>query len=86
MIRSNRERLDHKLACANPPGLPPAVHHAADPAAEADFAVERAAARIRRDNGDVAVLYRTNAQAGALENAFRRAGIRYRITEGAPRG
>jgi len=53
---------------------------------DADFAVERAAARIRRDNGDVAVLYRTNAQAGALENAFRRAGIRYRITEGAPRG
>ena len=82
MIRSNGERLDHQLRCANPPGLPPAVHHAADPAAEADFAVERAAARIRRNEGEVAVLYRTNAQSGALENAFRRAGIRYRVTGG----
>ena len=82
MIRSNGERLDHRLRCANPAGLPPAVHHAADPTAEAAFAVERAAARIRRDDGEVAVLYRTNAQSGALENAFRRAGIRYRITGG----
>ena len=82
MIRSNAERLDHRLRCANPAGLPPAVHHTADPAAEAAFAVERAAARIRRDDGEVAVLYRTNAQSGALENAFRRAGIRYRITGG----
>ena len=82
MIRSNGERLDHRRRCANPAGVPPAVHHAADPAAEARFAVERAAARIRRDNGEVAVLYRTNAQSGALENAFRRAGIRYRITGG----
>jgi DNA helicase-2/ATP-dependent DNA helicase PcrA len=82
MIRSNSERLDHRLRCANPAGSLPAVHHAADPAAEARFAVERAAARIRRDDGEVAVLYRTNAQSGALENAFRRAGIRYRITGG----
>ena len=82
MIRSNGERLDHTLRCANPPGMPPAVHLARDPAAEADFAVARARARIRRDDGEVAILYRTNAQSGALENAFRRAGIRYRITGG----
>ena len=82
MIRSNGERLDHTLRCANAPGMAPAVHHAADPAAEADFAVARARARIRRDDGEVAILYRTNAQSGALENAFRRAGIRYRITGG----
>ena len=82
MIRSNGERLDHQLRCANPPGRPPTVHHAADPAAEADFAVGRARERIGRDNGEVAILYRTNAQSGALENAFRRAGVRYRITGG----
>ncbi|MYD87559.1 MAG: AAA family ATPase [Acidobacteria bacterium] len=82
MIRSNGKRLDHTLRCANPAGQPPAVRHVADATAEAGFAVERAAARIRQDGGEVAVLYRTNAQSGSLENAFRRAGIRYRITGG----
>ena len=82
MIRSNGKRLHHTLRCANPAGQLPAVHHVADAAAEAGFAVERATARIRQDDGEVAVLYRTNAQSGPLENAFRRAGIRYRITGG----
>ena len=82
MIRRNTERLDHQLRAANPPGLPPAVHDAADPTAEAAFAVERATRRIERDNGEVAVLYRTNAQSRAFETAFKRAGIRYRITGG----
>lgn len=82
MIRSNGKRLDHTLRCANPAGQPPAVRHLADATAEAGFAVQRAAARIRQDDGQIAVLYRTNAQSGPLENAFRRAGIRYRITGG----
>ena len=59
MIRHNADRLDHRLGSANPPGLPPAVHTAADPTAEARFAVSRADARIARDNGSVAILYRT---------------------------
>ena len=80
MIRHNANRLDHRLGSANPPGLPPAVHNAADPTAEASFAVSRAAARIARDNGSVAILYRTNAQSRAFETAFKRAGIPYRIT------
>ena len=80
MIRHNANRLDHRLGSANPPGLPPAVHNAADPTAEARFAVSRAAARIARDNGSVAILYRTNAQSRAFETAFKRAGIPYRIT------
>ena len=82
MIRSNGQRLNHQLRCANPPGMRATVQYPADPAEEAEFAVQRASARIRKDDGDVAVLYRTNAQSGALENAFRRAGIRYRITGG----
>lgn len=82
MIRNNGERLDHGLRCTNPPGLPPAVRYAQDPADEAELAVAHATRRIEQDNGEVAVLYRTNAQSGALENAFRRAGIRYRITAG----
>ena len=32
--------------------------------------------------GDVAIMYRTNAQSRALEDAFNRAGIRYRIIGG----
>ena len=82
MIRHNADRLEHRLRAANPPGAPLAVHHAADPAAEAAFAVARAAARLERDDGSVAVLYRTNAQSRAFEDAFKRAGIRYRITGG----
>ena len=54
MIRHNADRLDHRLRSVNLPGLPPAVHDAADPPAEASFAVSRAAARIARDNGSVA--------------------------------
>ncbi len=80
LIRHNADRLDHRLASVNPPGLPPAVHDAADPTAEASFAVNRAVARIARDNGSVAILYRTNAQSRAFETAFKRAGIPYRIT------
>ena len=49
MIRHNADRLDHRLRSVNLPGLPPAVHDAADPTAEASFAVSRAAARIVRD-------------------------------------
>ena len=82
MIRHNADRLDHRLRAANPPGAPLAVHHAADPDAEAAFAVAHAAARLERDDGSVAVLYRTNAQSRAFEDAFKRAGIRYRITGG----
>ena len=67
MIRHNANRLDHRLRSVNLPGLPPAVHDAADPTAEASFAVSRAAARIVRDNGSVAILYRTNAQSRAFE-------------------
>ena len=80
MIRHNADRLDHRLRSVNLPGLPPAVHDAADPTAEASFAVSRAAARIVSDNGSVAILYRTNAQSRAFETAFKRAGIPYRIT------
>ena len=82
MIERNRVRLERKLRPANPPGLPPSVHAPADALAEAAFAVERAGARIRQDNGSVAVLYRTNAQSRAFETAFKRAGIPYRITGG----
>ena len=45
-------------------------------------AIDRASTRIARDNGTVAVLYRTNAQPRAFESGFKQAGIPYRITGG----
>ena len=72
----------NRLRCANPPGRPVTVHRVADAAAEAAYAVERAHARILRDGGTVAVLYRTNAQSRALESAFKHAGIPYRLASG----
>ena len=67
MIRHNADRLDHGLQPANPPGPPLATHDATDATDEAAFAVDRALRRIQRDNGSVAVLYRTNAQSIAFE-------------------
>ena len=70
LIAPNRLRLQRRLRCANPPGWPVTVHRVADAAAEAAYAVERAHARILRDGGTVAVLYRTNAQCqGSLRSA-----------------
>ena len=82
MIRHNADRLDHGLQPANPPGPPLATHDATDATDEAAFAVDRALRRIQRDNGSVAVLYRTNAQSRAFETAFKHAGIPYRIAGG----
>ena len=82
LIAANRLRLQRRLRCANPPGRPVTAHRVADAAAEAAYAVERARARILRDGGTVAVLYRTNAQSRALESAFKHAGIPYRLASG----
>ena len=74
MIERNRVRLERKLRPAHPPGLPPSVHQPADALAEAAFAVERAGARIRQDNGSVAILYRTNAQSRGVRDRVQARG------------
>ena len=82
MIRENKNRIEHKLTAANESGTLTGVHDAIDASDEAAFAADRAAARIARDNGTIAVLYRTNAQSRGFETGFKRAGIRYGITGG----
>ena len=82
MIRRNRNRMEHRLRAASDAHALTGVHSATDAAGEAAFAVDRASARIGRDNGTVGILYRTNAQSRAFESAFQQAGIRYRITGG----
>lgn len=82
MIRHNRKRMEHPLRAARDGSALTAVHHARDATGEAAFAVDRASARISRDDGTVAVLYRTNAQSRGFESGFKQAGIPYRITGG----
>ena len=82
MIRENKDRIEHKLTAVNDGGALTGIHDAIDASDEAAFATDRAAARIARDNGSIAVLYRTNAQSRGFETEFKRAGIRYGITGG----
>ena len=71
------------LRTANPDGPDPVVHQAADEHAEAVFVAGEILRLLNRGlidcPADVAVLYRTNAQAGELVVAFREAGIPYRM-------
>ena len=82
MIDHNRQRLEHPLRAARKGSALAAVHHAKDATGEATFAIDRASTRIARDDGTVAVLYRTNAQSRAFESGFKQEGIPYRITGG----
>ena len=69
----------HHLRTANPPGPPPVLRAARDPAAEAAF-VAAEIARLLADGAvahprEVAVLARTNLQAGPLREALRARGL-----------
>ena len=75
-------RRPKRLFTENPCGESLSLYLAEDEADEARYVVEiveEAVARGRRRYGDFAVLYRTNAQSRALEDAFRRERIPYRI-------
>jgi DNA helicase-2/ATP-dependent DNA helicase PcrA len=57
-------------------------HEAYDPADEAAFVVDTIAGLVaagEAEPGDCAVMYRTNAQSRALEEAFLKAGLPYRL-------
>ncbi len=63
-------------------GTPVVLHESYNENDEADFAVEIISTLTfagEADPGDCAVMYRTNAQSRALEEAFLRAGLSYRI-------
>jgi len=81
-IAPNQGRIGKTLRTVRPGGEPVIVLSAADERDEAEWLAAELHRRIRsgdRDPRDMAVLYRTNAQSRALEEAFRRAGIPYRI-------
>jgi DNA helicase-2/ATP-dependent DNA helicase PcrA len=85
VIAENVRRKGKRLFTENPPGEPVRLVRAWDEEDEAAWVVEEIARRIAeegRAHRDFAVLYRTNAQSRALEEALRRAGMPYRVYGG----
>ena len=81
-IAPNTGRIGKTLHTRRKGGEPITLLGAADERDEAEWIAREMAAR--RSSGDytcgqMAVLYRTNAQSRAMEEAFRRAGIPYRV-------
>jgi DNA helicase-2/ATP-dependent DNA helicase PcrA len=82
VIEENKGRIGKTLRTRRKGGEPVTVVATADERDEAEWIVKEF--RTRSAKGDweyreMAVLYRTNAQSRAMEEAFRRAGIPYRI-------
>jgi DNA helicase-2/ATP-dependent DNA helicase PcrA len=82
IIRHNPNRTDKKLFTQRGPGLKVMIHEAYDQDEEAQFVVNTIRRLTRSEGyelGDFAVMYRTNAQSRALEEAFLRIGLPYRL-------
>jgi len=85
VISTNRQRKQKELWTENEPGIPPAVIETYTEMEEAQFVVSEIDKLISRDDvqaGDCAVMYRTNAQSRALEEAFIRYGMPYKLVAG----
>ena len=83
VIAHNIGRKGKKLWTANAEGAPVTVYEAADESAEANYVATQIISRSKgKGFKDFAVLYRTNAQSNALEYAFKRSGIAYRVIGG----
>ncbi len=83
VISHNLGRKGKRLWTANGAGDPITIYEASDEGAEANYVASQI---IKQSRGvsfkDYAVLYRTNAQSNALEYAFKRNGIAYKIIGG----
>ncbi len=83
VIAHNIGRKGKRLWTANGQGSPITVYEAGDESAEANFVANQIISGYKKDSfKDYAVLYRTNAQSNALEFAFKRNGIPYRVIGG----
>jgi DNA helicase-2/ATP-dependent DNA helicase PcrA len=79
VISRNRDRHEKRLWTERTGGAPIVLHHAHDELEEADFIVTTVRRALAREETPVGVLYRTNAQSRAIEDACTRSGIPYRI-------
>ena len=83
VIAHNLGRKGKRLWTANGQGSPITVYEAADEGAEANYVANQILSGSKgKDFKKFAVLYRTNAQSNALEFAFKRNGIPYRVIGG----
>ena len=80
VIAQNRARFEKKLVPVKKGGESVRYHVAYDHRDEAAFIAETAKRLLGRYSaGEIAVLYRTNAQSRVLEEAFRREGVPHRV-------
>lgn len=82
VIAQNAGRRGKTLRATRPDGEPVTLLKALDDRDEAEAIAERIEMRrmqLREQPSDMAVLYRTNAQSRAMEEALRRRGIPYRL-------
>ena len=84
LIQHNVHRTDKKLWTANDGGMEPRLWQVYSESEEALRVADEIAAQAAngRSYGDIAVLYRTNAQSYALERALRQNYIPYKIVGG----
>ncbi len=86
VIRRNLHRKEKTLRTEQEAGERLTLVQCADERDEAGWIVEEIETRIREGDADryrdFAILYRTNAQSRALEDAFRRRGVPYQIVGG----
>jgi DNA helicase-2/ATP-dependent DNA helicase PcrA len=86
VVRNNADRKEKKLWTKREGGPAVVVMEAYDEHHEAE-GIAREIERLQRqgevkNNRDVAVLYRTNAQSRAIEDVFRRFGLAYQVVGG----
>ncbi len=83
VVAHNARRLGKTLSATRGEGCNLKFYEARNAAAEAEYVTGEILQLQRRDPGaHLAVLYRTNFQSRAFEEAFRRSGIRYRVLGG----
>lgn len=85
VISVNRQRKEKKLWTTNEDGFPVAVVETDNEQEEARFVVNEVEQLLKRGEiapKDCAVMYRTNAQSRALEEAFIRYGLPYKLVGG----
>ena len=79
LIRQNRNRKEKRLWTARTGGAPIRYFRGGDELEEADFVTARLREALAAEEELIGVLYRTNAQSRALEDALIREGLAYKI-------